>query len=67
VNHNCVDAGPGAADSRRLTTSTTAGPFEDGIAPLREANKLGVIVLQLPKWVFSNKEAKATSKMCGTG
>jgi uncharacterized protein YecE (DUF72 family) len=29
--------------------------FVDGLAPLQKAGKLGVVVLQFPKWVFPNR------------
>ncbi|MEX2228157.1 MAG: DUF72 domain-containing protein [Dehalococcoidia bacterium] len=33
--------------------------FVDALRPLHEAGRLGVIVFQLPKWVFPNRETKA--------
>src|SRR5688572_30706088 len=32
--------------------------YIDALAPLQEAGKLGVIVLQFPKWVFPNRKTK---------
>lgn len=32
--------------------------FVDGILPLAEAEKLGVVVFQFPKWVFPNRRTK---------
>lgn len=32
--------------------------FIDALAPIHKAGKLGVVVLQFPKWVFPNRETK---------
>jgi uncharacterized protein YecE (DUF72 family) len=32
--------------------------YVDALRPLHDANKLGVVVLQFPKWVFPNRKAK---------